>query len=175
MTTIDRRLLRRVLEVVRNKSGWGPPVAEGHGRGAACNAYFGHTYIAYVADVVVDDEGKVHVKRVVAAVDCGIVVNPTGVEQQIEGGIIWGISSVLGGEITFRGGAAQQGTYADFAVARMRDTPAIEVHIIPSAEAEPFGMGEPPVPPIVPAVANGVFAATGKRVRDLPITPAKLV
>jgi isoquinoline 1-oxidoreductase beta subunit len=173
--TIDRRRLRHVLEVVRDKSGWGGPVSKGHGRGVACNAYFGHTYIAYVVDVAVDKNGNVHVERVVAAVDCGIVVNPTGVEQQIEGGIIWGISSALGGEITFRGGAAQQSTYADFAVARMRDTPVIETHIIPSTGSEPFGMGEPPVPPIVPAIANAIFAATGKRVRDLPITPDKLI
>jgi isoquinoline 1-oxidoreductase beta subunit len=173
-TTIDRRRLRRVLETVRDKSGWGEPVAERHGRGVACNAYFGHTYIAYVADVVIDKEGNVRVERVVAAVDCGLVVNPIGVEQQMEGGIIWGVSSALGGEITFRGGAAQQSTFADFAVARMRDTPAIEVHIVPSDLSEPFGMGEPPVPPIVPAIVNAVFAATGKRVRQLPIRPKDL-
>jgi isoquinoline 1-oxidoreductase beta subunit len=173
-TTIDRRRLRRVLEVVRDKSSGGPPLARGRGRGVACNAYFGHTYIAYAADVAVDQDGKVRVERVVAAVDCGIVVNPIGVEQQIEGGIIWGISSALGGEITFRGGAAQQGTYADFAVARMRDTPAIEVHILPSDAPEPFGMGEPPVPPIVPAIVNAIFAATGKRIRHLPIRPEDL-
>jgi isoquinoline 1-oxidoreductase beta subunit len=173
--TIDRRRLRRVLEVVRDKSSWGNPVSQGHGRGVACNAYFGHTYIAYVVDVAVNDEGQVRVERVVAAVDCGLVVNPTGVEQQMEGGIIWGISSALKGEITFRGGAAQQGTYADFGVARMRDTPAIEVHIVNADAPEPFGMGEPPVPPIVPAITNAIFAATGKRVRQLPVQPASLV
>ena len=172
--TIDRRRLRRVLEVVREKSGWGAPVPKGHGRGVACNAYFGHTYIAYVVDLRVNGDGHAHIERVVAAVDCGIVVNPIGVEQQIEGGIIWGISSALGGEITFRGGAAQQGSYADVAVARMRDTPAIETHIIPSNGTEPFGMGEPPVPPIVPAITNAIFAATGKRIRRLPIHPEDL-
>jgi isoquinoline 1-oxidoreductase subunit beta len=170
-TTVDRRRLRRVLEVVRDKSGWAAPIAKGHGRGVACNAYHGHTYIAYVVDVAVDAGNNVRVERVVAAVDCGLVVNPIGVEQQMEGGIIWGISSALKGEITFRGGAAQQSSYADFEVARMRDTPAIEVHIIPSAGPEPFGMGEPPVPPIVPAIANAVFAATGMRIRSLPIRP----
>ena len=172
--TIDRRRLRNVLEVVRDKSGWGASVPKGRGRGVACNAYFGHTYIAYVVDVGVNADGHVHIERVVAAVDCGIVVNPIGVEQQIEGGIIWGISSALGGEITFRGGVAQQSTYADFAVARMHDTPAIETHIIPSNGVEPFGMGEPPVPPIVPAITNAIFAATGKRTRRLPIRPEDL-
>jgi len=170
-STVDRRRLRRVLEVVQDKSGWGAPIAKGHGRGVACNAYFGHTYIAYVVDVAVDPGNNVRVEQVVAAVDCGLVVNPIGVEQQMESGIIWGISSALKGEITFRGGAAQQSSYADFGVARMHDTPAIEVHIVPSDGPEPFGMGEPPVPPIVPAIVNAVFAATGKRVRSLPIRP----
>jgi isoquinoline 1-oxidoreductase beta subunit len=173
-TTVDRRRLRRVLETVRDKSGWGAPAAKRHGRGAACNAYFGHTYIAYVVDVSIDDENNVRVERVVAAVDCGLVINPVGVEQQMEGGIIWGISSALKGEITFHGGAAQQSTFADFPVARMRDIPAIEVHIINSDAPEPFGMGEPPVPPIAPAIANAVFAATGNRIRTLPIRPETL-
>ena len=121
--TIDRPRLRRVLEVVREKSGWGAPLAARHGRGVACNIYDGETHVAYVVEVAVDNAGKVRVERVVAAVDCGLVVNPTGVEQQVEGGIIWGISSALLGEITFRAGAAQQATYADYGVARMRDTP----------------------------------------------------
>jgi isoquinoline 1-oxidoreductase beta subunit len=172
--TIDRRRLRRVLEVAREKSGWGTAVAGRHGRGVACNIYDGDTHIAYVVDVAVDDAGNVRVERVVAAVDCGLVVNPTGVEQQVEGGIIWGISSALLGEITFRGGLAQQATYADYGVARMRDTPAIEVHIVPSEAAQPFGMGEPPVPPLAPALVNAIFAATGKRIRRLPILPEYL-
>jgi isoquinoline 1-oxidoreductase beta subunit len=170
-TTVDRRRLRRVLETVRDKSGWGGSGSTNRGRGVACNAYFGRNYIAYVADVTIDSDHNVHVDRVVAAVDCGRVINPVGVEQQMESGIIWGISSALKGEITFRGGAAQQSTFADFAVARMRDTPAIEIHIVGSNAPVPFGMGEPPVPPIVPAIANAVFAATGKRIRRLPIRP----
>ena len=173
-TTVDRRRLRRVLETVRDKSGWGAKLDKGRGRGVACNAYFGQTYIAYVVDVSVDPAQKVRVDRVVAVVDCGLVVNPIGVEQQMEGGIIWGISSALKGEITFKGGAAQQNSFADFEVARMHDTPAIEVHIVGSDAAEPFGMGEPPVPPIVPAITNAIFGATGKRIRSLPVKPEHL-
>ena len=109
-----------------------------------------------------------------AAVDCGLVVNPTGVEEQVEGGIIWGISSALMGEITFRKGLVQQTSYADYGVARMRDTPVIEVHIVSSEAKQPFGMSEPPVPPIAPAIVNAVFAATGKRLRRLPIRPEDL-
>ena len=173
-TTIDRRRLRRVIETVRDKSGWRSQANDGSGRGTACNAYFGHTYIAYVVDLRLDHANNVRVERVVAAVDCGRVINPTGVEQQVEGGIIWGISSALKGEITFRRGTAEQSTFADFAVARMRDTPAIEIHIVGTDAERPFGMGEPPVPPIVPAIANAVFAVTGKRIRSLPIRPEQL-
>jgi isoquinoline 1-oxidoreductase beta subunit len=143
----------------------------------ACNIYDGDTHVAYVVDVVVDDAGKVRVERVVAAVDCGLVVNPTGVEEQVESGIIWGISSALLGEITFRGGVVQQATYADYGVARMRDTPAIEVHqvrLVPSEAPLPFGMSEPAIPPMAPAIVNAIFAATGKRIRRLPVRPEDL-
>ena len=170
----DRRPLRRVLELVREKSGWTKKSPAGKGRGVACNIYDGRTYIAYVVDVAVDPDGTVRVERVVAAVDCGLVVNPIGVEQQVEGGIIWGISSALKGEITFKKGAAQQSGYRDFQVARMKDAPEIEVHIVPSERQEPAGMGEPPVPPIVPAIVNAIFAATGKRIRRLPIQSGDL-
>lgn len=172
---ISRARLRRVLETVRDKSGWGEKLPAGRGRGVACNTYSGTTHIAYVVDVSVNADGALRVERVVAAVDCGLVVNPIGVEQQMEGGIIWGISSVLGGQITFKGGVAQQSTFADFPVARMRDCPVIEVHIVGNDDAkEPFGMGEPPVPPIVPAIVNAIFAATGKRIRRLPIGAEEL-
>jgi isoquinoline 1-oxidoreductase beta subunit len=173
---IDRRRLRRVLEVARDRSGWGEKLPAGRGRGVACNVYSRTTHIAYVVEVTVKDDGQVHVDRVVAAVDCGLVINPIGVEQQTEGGIIWGISSALGGQITFKDGAAQQSTFGDFAVARMKDAPLIEVHIVGDENAtEPFGMGEPPVPPSVPAIVNAIFAATGKRIRKLPITPNDLL
>jgi isoquinoline 1-oxidoreductase beta subunit len=174
LTSIDRSRLKRVLELVREKSGWGAALPPRHGRGLACNIYEQDTQVAYVVDVAVDNAGKVRVERVVAAVDCGLVVNPTGVEHQIESGILWGISSALLGEITFRGGTAQQATYADYGVARMRDTPLIEVHIVPSDAAQPFGMSEPAVPPVAPAIVNAIFAATGKRIRRLPVRPEDL-
>lgn len=142
-------------------------------RGVACHIYDADTHIAYVVDVVVND-GNIRVKRFVAAVDCGLAINPIGIEQQIEGGVIWGLSSALKGEITFRAGAAEQQNDADFEVARARDAPVIEIHIVPSDTGRPFGMGEPPVPPIAPAIANAIFAATGKRVRKLPIRPSNL-
>jgi isoquinoline 1-oxidoreductase subunit beta len=172
--TIDRRRLRKVLEVVRDKSGWGQPMSKSEGRGVTCNVYDGETHVAYVAQVAVTQTGEVRVNRVTAAFDCGLIVNPLGLEQQVESGIIWGMSSALGGEITFRNGQVQQSTFADYAVARMRDTPVIDVHLVQSDRPQPFGAGEPPVPPLAPAIANAIFAATGRRIRSLPIRPENL-
>lgn len=173
-TTIDRRRLCAVLELAREKSDWGKPMAVGHGRGVACNAYFGGTCVVYVVEVRVAQSGEVKVQRVIAAVDCGLVVNPIGVEQQIEGAVVWGLSSALHGQITFAGGQAQQSSFADFGVVRMKDCPPIEVHLVKTEATAPRGMGEPPVPPIVPAVLNAIHAATGKRIRHLPVRPEDL-
>ena len=171
---IDRRRLRRVLEVVADKSGWRTPPPPGRFRGLACNVYDGETHVAYVAEVSVPAGGAPAgrlpfvVHRMVCAVDCGVIVNPLGIEQQVDSGVVWGLSNMKG-QVTFRDGAAEQTSYRDFAVLRMGETPAIETHLVPSHGDQPFGIGEPTVPPVAPAVANAVFAATGKRIRRLPV------
>ncbi len=171
---IDRRRLRRVLEAAREVSAWGSALAKGRGRGVACNVYDGTTHVAYVVEVTVSDAGVIKVDRVVAVVDCGLVVNPSGVEQQVEGGIVWALSSTLHGEMTFRNGRAEQSSLAEFPIARIHDLPAIEIHLLPSDLDQPYGMGEPTVPPLAPAIANAVFAATGRRLRTLPMRPEHL-
>lgn len=172
---IDRRRLRRVLELVADKSGWGTPLPAGRFRGLACNVYDGQTHVAYVAEVSVPEHRPADrlpfvVHRVVAAIDCGVIVNPLGIAQQVESGVVWGLSNMKG-EITFRGGRAEQASYADFPILGMSETPAVEVHLVPSHGDQPFGMGEPTVPPLAPAVANAAFAATGRRIRRLPCAP----
>lgn len=111
------------------------------------------------------------VHRVVAAVDCGLVVNPSGAEAQVEGAIAYGLSAALGEEITVERGVVQQSNFTDYAVLRMNQMPVVEVHFIQGGEA-PLGLGEPALPPIAPAVCNAIFAATGKRIRRLPIRAA---
>jgi isoquinoline 1-oxidoreductase beta subunit len=161
------------LELAAEKGNWGAPLPKKHGRGIALHFSF-DTYVAEVAEVSVNEQGRVRVHRVVAAVDCGRVVNPDGVAAQVEGGIIFGLSAALKGEITLDRGRVQQGNFHDYQVLRINEAPQIEVHVVPSTE-HPMGVGEPPVPPIAPAVVNAVFAATGKRVRKLPIRMSEVV
>jgi isoquinoline 1-oxidoreductase subunit beta len=175
---IDRSRFIRVLQVAREKSGWAKPLASTRdrlfGRGLAMNSYFGESYIAQVAEVSVARDGSdLRVHRIFCIVDCGLAINPAGIEGQVESAITWGLSATLHGKIDFRHGQAQQGTYGDFRVLRMNEMPAIEMHMVPNG-ASPSGFGEHPVPPVAPAVANAVFAATGKRVRKLPIEPNML-
>jgi isoquinoline 1-oxidoreductase subunit beta len=165
---IERPRLRAALALLRAKSNWDKPLGAGRGRGMACNVYDGVTHVAYAAEVSVK-EGRVNVERVVGVIDCGLIVNPIGVVAQAESGIVWGLSSALKDAITFRDGGVEQSTYLDFDVLRIDETPKIEIHLVPSHGETPYGIGEPTVPPIVPAVANAIFAATGKRVRRLPI------
>ncbi|BCR06764.1 aldehyde oxidase [Desulfuromonas versatilis] len=157
-----------VLELAAEKAGWGKPSAEGRGWGLAMHASFG-SFVAQVAEVSVDAKGQIRVHRVVCAVDCGRVVNPDTVKAQMESGIVFGLSAALLGEITLHNGRVQQSNFHDYPILRLDETPEIEVHIVPSQEP-PTGVGEPGVPPIAAAVANAVFAATGTRLRRLPMT-----
>jgi isoquinoline 1-oxidoreductase beta subunit len=164
--------LRRVLEVAAREAGWGKPLPHGRGRGIA-GCYANHAYVALVAEVDVTVPSKLRVPRVVAAADFGTVVNPLGATAQVEGSIVFGLSAALRQEITLSGGRVMQRNFNDFPALRMSETPSIEVHLIPSNEA-PLGAGEPALPPVAPAVANALFAATGIRVRHLPIRPEDL-
>jgi len=163
---------RRVLELAAEKAGWGTAPAAGRHRGIALVKSFG-SFVAQVAEVSVATDGAVRVHRVVCAVDCGRVINPDTVEAQMEGGIVFGLSAALYGEITLEKGRVQQANFDGYRVLRMDAVPIVEVHIVPSEE-NPAGVGEPGVPVIAPAVVNAIFAATGKRVRRLPIRPADL-
>ncbi len=158
-----------VLELAAEKAGWGTPLPVGQGRGLAVHASFG-SYVAQVAEVSVSQEGKVKVHRVVCAIDCGPVVNPDTIEAQMQGGIVFGLTAALYGEITFQHGRVQQSNFNNYPMLQIKDMPVVEVHIVPSTDRM-GGVGEPGVPPIAPAVANAVFAATGKRLRRLPIRP----
>ncbi len=156
----------RVLDLAAEKAGWGTPLPEGRARGIAMRKSF-ESFVAEVAEVSVDN-GRVRVHKVTCAVDCGIAVNPWNVEAQMESAIVFGLTAALHGEITLEKGRAQQSNFHDYPVLRMDEMPEIEVHIVQSSES-PTGAGEPGVPPIAPAVANAVFALTGKRIRQLPI------
>ena len=158
---------KAVLELAAEKAGWGKPLPKGVGRGVSLQHAFA-TYLAQVAEVEVSKDGAVRVRRVVCAVDCGTVVNPDTVRAQIQSGIIFGLTAVLRGEITLKDGRVQQSNFHDYPMLRMNDTPAIEVYIVKSGEA-PGGMGETGTSAIAPAVTNAIFAATGKRIRRLPV------
>jgi len=166
--TRDNPRAHAVLALAREKSGWDTPPPAGVSRGIAfgSHAFYG-SWVAHVAEVTVE-AGTVRVRRVVTAIDCGTAVNPESVEAQIEGGIVYGLSAALKGEITIARGRTEQGNFDDYPLLTMDEMPRVEIHIVPSAEP-PEGIGEPGLPPIAPAVANAVSRATGKRVRSLPI------
>ena len=175
---LRRRLLTKspralgVLNLAADKAGWGKPLPSGRFRGVAIVNNLGG-FNAQVVEVSVDNKGKYRVHHVVCAVDCGQVINPAGVRQQIEGGIVFGLSALKGG-ITLDKGRVQQGNFHQYEMVRIDEMPVIEVHLVESHET-PAGIGEASTPAIGPAVANAIFAATGKRLRTLPIKPEQLV
>jgi isoquinoline 1-oxidoreductase beta subunit len=167
---IDTARLLRVVEVVADKGKWGRSVPKGHGLGIAAHRSF-VSYIATIVEVSVDDKGKLTVHQVDTAIDCGTYVNPERIQSQIEGAAIMGLSLAKYGEVTFKNGKVEQGNFDTFPVIRMDESPIVtHVHIVPpDSDAPPSGVGEPGVPPFAPALTNAIFAATGKRIRALPI------
>jgi isoquinoline 1-oxidoreductase beta subunit len=163
---------KAVLDLAAEKAGWGQALPERSGRGVALQNAFG-SYQAHVAEVEVSKEGTVRVRRVVSAVDCGTVVNPDTVQAQIQSGIIFGATAALYGEITLKNGRVEQSNFDTYQMLRINEAPAIEVHIVRSAEP-PGGMGETGTSAIVPAIANAIFAATGKRLRKMPVDASVL-
>ena len=167
---IDTARLRKVVELVAQKGQWGRPMPKGHGLGIAVHRSF-VSYIATVVEVAVDEKGKLTVPRVDTAIDCGTFVNPERIESQLEGAAIMGLSLAKYGEVTFKEGKVQQKNFDDFQVIRIDESPRVtNVYIVPPGpETPPSGVGEPGVPPFAPALTNAIFAATGKRIRVLPI------
>jgi len=163
---------KAVLDLAAEKAGWGQALPKGSGRGVSLQFVFG-SYLAQVAEVEVSKEGTVRIRRVVCAVDCGTVVNPDTVQAQIQSGIVFGATAALYGEITLKNGRVEQTNFDTYQVLRMNQAPAIEVHIVKSAEP-PGGLGESGTSAIVPAIANAIFAATGKRLRKMPVDASVL-
>jgi len=163
---------KAVLQLAADKSGWGRKPPAGQGRGVSLQFAFG-TFMALVADVEVADDGQVRVPRVVCALDCGVVINPDTVQAQVQSAVIFGVSGALFGEITIKNGRVEQSNFHDYRAIRINEAPVVEVHIVKSAEA-PGGMGEPGTSGLAPAVTNAIYAATGKRIRKLPVDPAQL-
>ena len=157
-----------VLDLATKEAGWGKPLPPGHGRGLSLLYSGWDTYLAEVAEVEVSKAGEVRVHRIVCAVDCGTIVNPDIVKAQVEGGVVFGISGALWGEITLKNGRVEQSNFNNYRVLRMNEAPPIEVHLVRNGEA-PGGMGEPGTAVTAPALANAIFAATGKRLRKLPL------
>jgi len=162
---VDPARLRAVLELAAEKADWSKPLPKDRGRGIAAYKSFG-SYFAEVAEVTVSGS-NFKIDRIVAAVDCGQIVNPESVRSQTEGAIIYGLSAALKNEITIKNGAVEQTNFDGYDPIRINEAPLIEVHLTQSRE-DPGGMGEPALPPIAPAVANAIFAASGQRLRRLP-------
>ena len=158
--------MRAVLQLAADKAGWGKPLAAGHYHGIACHGCFS-SYAADVVEISMEND-KPRVHRVVGVIDCGQVINPKILEQQIQGGVIYALTNALRGQITIDKGRVVQGNFDDYAPIRMNEAPVIEAYFVESTES-PTGAGEPPVPPVAPALCNAIYAATKKRIRALPV------
>jgi isoquinoline 1-oxidoreductase subunit beta len=156
-----------VLNLATEKAGWGGPLPAGRGRGVSLQFAFG-TYLSQVAEVEVANDGSIKVHRIVCAVDCGFAVNPDTIAAQMEGGSIFGLTAALHGVITLKNGRVEQSNFHDYLPMRISEVPVVETHLVKSAES-PGGIGEAPTAAVAPAVANAIFAATGRRIRTLPI------
>ena len=167
----DATRLRKVISVAADKSGWGTRLPDGSGRGISAS-YNQGAWVAQVAEVTVQDD-RLKVGRITCAIDCGLVINPQGAVNQVQGGIVEGLSAALYGKITVKDGIVQESNFHDYQFCRMKDVPAIGVHLIERSDA-PRGLGEGPLPPVAPALTNAIFAATGKRIRELPIRLQRL-
>jgi isoquinoline 1-oxidoreductase beta subunit len=167
---LDTGRLRRVIETAAQQAAWGRKMPAGHGLGIAAHYSF-LSYVAVVIEVAVGNKGDLTIARADIAFDCGPQVNPERVRSQLEGACVMGLGNALHSEITFKAGRVEQGNFNNFRVARMNETARdIRVHLIPADFSTPLGgVGEPGVPPIAPALCNAIFAATGKRIRRLPI------
>jgi isoquinoline 1-oxidoreductase beta subunit len=168
-TLFDPARLAAVVELAAEKIDWNKKRGAGKGVGIAC-CFYNHAkaYTAHAFEVSVSKTKKIKILRAVVATDVGMVIDPDGFANQVEGGFVWGLSAVLKSEITLANGAVQQSSFFDFQVARMQDVPALEIHVIPS-NAEPGGAGETSVPSVIPGLMNAIAAATGVRVRELPL------
>ena len=167
---VDTGRLRRVTELAAKEAGWGRSLPKGSGLGIAAHYSF-VSYVAAVVEVAVDTKGEMTIPRVDIAIDCGATINPDSVRAQMQGACVMGVSAATSGAITFKAGRAQQDNFHQYEVTRMSSAPReIRVHIVPGDYSKPLGgVGEPGVPPVLPALCNAIFAATGKRVRQLPI------
>ena len=172
---VDTRRLRRVLQIAGEKAGWGKKKSGGGwGLGIAAHRSF-NTYVASVVEVELDGRGSFRVPRIDQVVDAGVIVNPDRVRSQMEGAAVMAVGLARSAEITAAGGRIKQSNFHDFQVARMTDAPyQVNVHFVDS-DALPTGVGEPGLPPVLAALANAIYAATGKRVRELPLSKTKLV
>ncbi len=162
----DVARLKRVLKLCAERADWHRPTPNGRGKGIAC-CYYKTTYAAHVAEVTVTDDGNIRVTRVVAVLDCGLVVNPDGVRAQIEGAVMDGIATVFDLEVTMQDGQIQQTNFDTYPFARLADTPELNIYLV-SGHGSPGGAGEPPYPSVAPAIVNAIYDATGERIRKLP-------